>query len=289
MFDWLDQQISWLDAAHIAAVFGLAVNVLYAAVILIVAMFLSGWVKRRIEAISRRYPKIDDTLFSFLGSLAQYGVLAVAVIFVLNRFGIQTTSLVALIGAAGLAVGLALQGTLSNLAAGVMLVMFRPFRVGEFIAAGDKMGTVKNITLFYTEMSTYDGIHVIVPNGDIWSSAIINYSVNPTRMIDLTIGVAYDSDLQKVQTALEEVLAAEERGLADPAPFVRVKELGDSSIDFVVRLWVNRPDWWVTKCELTRAIKDRFDADGIDIPFPTRTLVMPPKDEAPQAELIPAE
>lgn len=257
---------------RITLAIAMALNVVYAVVILVVALFIAAWARRRVEALTRRYPKADATLFGFLGSLVKYVILAMAAIFVLNRFGIQTTSLVAVIGAAGLAIGLALQGTLSNLAAGVMLVMFRPFRVGDFIEAGGQTGGVREISLFYTELATYDGLQIIVPNSDIWASAIKNYSANPTRMMDMTIGVSYGSDLQKAQEVLERIATSDPRALADPAPFVKVKELGASSVDFVFRVWAVRADWWALKCDLTRRIKEEFDANGIDIPFPTQTL-----------------
>ncbi len=283
--------MAWFSDARIALAVAMALNVVYAVIILVLAFFLAGWTKRRITATAQRHPRIDATLFGFLGSLAQYGVLAFAAVFVMNRFGIQTTSLVALIGAAGLAVGLALQGTLSNLAAGVMLVLFRPFRVGDYVTAAGQSGTVRNVTLFYTELATYDGIQVIVPNGDVWASSIVNYSVNPVRMVDLTVGVAYDSELKKVDRVLAQVIADESRALAEPAPFVKVKELGASSVDFAVRVWTARADWWGVKCDLTRAIKDRFDAEGIEIPFPTQTLVTPQAkpSEPPEPRILPAE
>jgi small conductance mechanosensitive channel len=283
--------VVWWNDDYVALGLTMALNVLYAAAILIAAFFLSGWLKARIGLIAARHPRIDAMLFGFLGSLAQYAVLAFAVVFVLNRFGIQTASLVALIGAAGLAVGLALQGTLTNLAAGVMLVLFRPFRVGDYVSAAGQSGTVKTVALFYTELATYDGIQVIVPNGDIWASAITNYSVNPLRLVDLTIRVAYESDLRKVDRVLSEVIAAESRALAEPAPFVKVGELGPSSVDFVVRVWTLRGDWWATKCDLTRAIKDRFDAEAIEIPYPAQKLVTPPAppSEPPPPQILPAE
>jgi small conductance mechanosensitive channel len=282
------QVTALLNEPHVIALVAVAANVVYAIVIIVAAILFSGWVRRRIVALAQRHHRVDATLFGFLGSLAQYAVLAFAAVFVLNRFGIQTTSLVALIGAAGLAIGLALQGTLSNLAAGVMLILFRPFRAGDYIAAGGNSGTVKEITLFYTELATPENVQVIVPNSDIWSSSITNYSVNPTRRVDLTVGVSYDSDLKKVDRVLNELVAAEGRGLAEPAPFIKLVNLGDFSVDFAVRVWVNRTDWWDTKCDLTRAVKDRFDSEGIDIPFPTRTLVTTAPEPVPMPEPVPA-
>ena len=270
--DWTTIE-NWVTQDRIDYALGLAMNVLYAIIIITVALIVAGWVRRRILRFSANHPRMDATLFGFLGSLAKYAVLTVAAIFVLNRFGIQTTSLVALIGAAGLAIGLALQGTLSNLAAGVMLILFRPFRAGDFVDVAGQSGTVREVSLFFTEFATPDNVQVIIPNGQIWSSAITNYSVNPTRRVDLTFGVSYDSDLKKVDRVLNDIIAADTRIHADPAPFVKVTNLGDSSVDFTLRVWVDRADWWDVTCDLKRVVKDRFGADGIDIPFPTRTLI----------------
>ncbi len=270
--DDLTHVSNWLTQDRIDAAILVAVNVVAALVILLIALAVSSWAKRRIVALSARYRRLDDTLFGFLGNIVKYLVLAIGVIFILNRFGIQTTSLAALVGAAGLAIGLALQGTLSNLAAGVMIIMFRPFRQSDFIAAGSESGTVTEIQLFYTVLTTYDGIQIIVPNSDIWSSAITNYSANPTRMMDLTIGVAYNADLKKTQEVLENISLSDPRALPEPAPVIRVKQLGDSSVDFTFRVWANTADFWGLQAEYTRKIKVEFDANGIGIPFPTRTL-----------------
>ncbi|AQS46444.1 MULTISPECIES: mechanosensitive ion channel family protein [Thioclava] len=280
-FNDLTDVSAWLTQDRIDAAIMVAVNVVAALVILLVAMAISAWAKRRIVALSQRYKRLDDTLFGFLGNMVKYLILAIGVIFILNRFGIQTTSLAALVGAAGLAIGLALQGTLSNLAAGVMIILFRPFRQGDYIAAGSESGTVTEIQLFYTVLTTYDGIQIIVPNSDIWSSAITNYSANPTRMMDLTIGVAYDADLKKTQEVLEKISLSDPRALPEPAPVIRVKQLGDSSVDFTFRVWATTADFWGLQAEYTRKIKEEFDANGIGIPFPTRTLevVQVPKIE----------
>lgn len=251
----------------------LGLNVLYAILILIAAYWVSGRVKKFLSTVGDNQPEIDDTLFTFLGSIARYLILALAFIFVLNRFGIQTTSLVALLGAAGLAIGLALQGTLSNIAAGVMLVVFRPFKLGQFVELAGYAGTVQAITLFTTEIATLDNVQITIPNGQVWDSAIKNYSAYDTRMVDLTIGVGYGADLKKAETLLIELIKADPRGHATPEPFVKVTNLGESSVDFKVRVWTNSSDYWGLKCDLTRQIKDSFDEHGIDIPFPTRTII----------------
>jgi small conductance mechanosensitive channel len=246
-----------------------AVNIASAALILIAALWLSSWAKARIDALAGRHPRIDATLFGFLSSLVRYAILVVAAIFVLGRFGIQTTSLVALLGAAGLAVGLALQGTLSNLAAGVMLILFRPIRRGDFVEVAGQMGTVKEISLFFTELTKPDNIQVILPNGDIWPRAIVNYSSNETRRCDLTFGVSYGADLRRAEAVIREVIGADDRVLAEPEPFVKVANLGESSVDFTVRVWCAAGDWWALKCDLTRAVKEAFDTARIEIPFRT--------------------
>lgn len=251
----------------------LILNVFTAAIILVVAVWISGWVKALIVKMATRSDHIDVTIASFLASLARYGVLAFAAIFVLNEFGIQTTSLVALVGAAGLAIGLALQGTLSNFAAGVMLAAFRPFKIGDYITAAGQSGTVRAITIFTTELATPDNIQIIVPNSDIWSSAIVNYSFHDTRRVDLVFGVSYDTDLKKAEKILHTLIAADPRILPDPEPFVAVTNLGDSSVDFTLRLWCDAADYWTLKFDMTRSVKEAFDKGKIDIPFPTRTQI----------------
>lgn len=262
---FVEENVDWAIA--------LGTNVVIAIAILVAAYWISGRVKSWLSRVGDNNAEIDDTLFTFLGSLAQYLILALAVIFVLNRFGIQTTSLVALLGAAGLAIGLALQGTLSNIAAGVMLVSFRPFKLGQFVELAGYSGTVKQITLFTTEIATLDNVQITIPNGQVWDSAIKNYSAYDTRMVDLTIGVSYSADLKLAEAVMTQIVKADARGFVEPAPFIKVTDLGESSVDFKVRVWCTASDYWGLKCDLTRQIKDRFDAEGIEIPFPTRTIL----------------
>ncbi len=249
------------------------VNVFIAAAILVGAVWLSSFAGSQIRALGKRHADLDETLFGFLASIARYTILIFACIFVLARFGVQTASLVALVGAAGLAIGLALQGTLSNLAAGVMLLGFRPFKVGDYITAAGQSGSVKVIGLFTVELATSDNIQIIVPNGDIWASSIKNYSVHDTRRAEWVFGVSYDSDLKKVEKILHKLIEADERSHMEPAPFVKVTNLGDSSVDFTVRVWCDRGDHWNFKCDMIRAVKEAFDKGGIDIPYPTVTQI----------------
>lgn len=253
----------WVTEQRLDEAVTFVLNIVIAILIMLVAMVLSSWLRRRIVGIATDHSRADPTLFGFLGSVAKYAVMAVAAILVLNRFGIQTASLVALIGAAGLAIGLALQGTLSNLAAGVMLVIFRPIRAGDYVDAAGASGTVKIISLFFTELTSPDNLQIIVPNGQIWSSTIVNYSMNPTRRIDLTFSVPYGSDLKKVDALLNQAIAAEPRLQQMPAPVVKLAALGGDTVDFVIRAWAPRPDWWLITCDLTRAVKEAFDAGGI--------------------------
>lgn len=251
----------------------LLVNIIIAAAILVGAMWLSGTVGAKLRALGEKYEELDETLFGFLASLSRYAILIFAFIFVLARFGVQTTSLVALVGAAGLAIGLALQGTLSNLASGVMLLAFRPFKVGDYITAAGESGTVEAIRLFTVELVTLDNLQIIIPNGDIWASSIKNYSYYDTRRADLVFGVSYDSDLKKAETILRKLVENDERVHAEPAPFIKVTNLGDSSVDFTVRAWCDRGDYFELKCDLLRGAKEAFDKGGIEIPYPTVTQV----------------
>ena len=248
-------------------------NALLALAIAVGGIWLSGFVSRRILSLPEKNKKFDPMLARFVGSVARWAVLIFTGIFVLSTFGVQTTSLAAAIGSVGIAIGLALQGTLSHLAAGVMLVVFRPFNLEDFITVGGHSGTVKQITLFTTELATPDNVQIIVPNGDVWSSSIVNYSAHDTRRVDLVFGVSYDSDLKKTEEILTSLIAAEDRFHSDPEPFVKVTNLGDSSVDFTVRVWCDSADYWNLKFDLTRKAKEAFDAAGIDIPFPTQLQI----------------
>jgi len=254
-----------------------AINILVAIVILVAGFFIAGRVGRLIRQLGQKYPQLDVTLFGFLGSLARWIIIALTVIVVLGQFGVQTTSLIALIGAAGLAIGLALQGTLSNLAAGVMLLIFRPFKVGDFVIAGGHTGTVEEIALFTTNLVSTDNVLTIVPNGDIWSAPVTNFSAKDARRLDLVFGVAYGSDLKRVETVLRDVMADDERIRNQPAePFVAVTNLGASSVDFTIRVWCAASDYWALRFHLLKTVKEAFDAQGIEIPFPTTKIVREP-------------
>lgn len=249
-------------------------NVVGALVVLIVGLIVAGWAKRVVQRMLRRSGRVDETLIGFLGSLAKYAVTAFTVIAVLQQFGVEATSLVAVFGAAGLAIGLALQGTLSNVAAGVMLLLFRPFKVGDVIDAGGHTGSVKTISLFTTELATPDNVQIIIPNGAIWGTAIKNFSHNDTRRVDLLMGIDYGDNIDAAIATIKRVIGEEARALSDPESMVAVSELADSSVNLVVRVWVNASDYWGVYFDLTKKLKEQLEADGISIPFPQRVVHM---------------
>lgn len=259
-------------------------NVLAAIVILLVGWIVANWVRRRIQGIGERHARFDRTLFHFLGNGARYVVLAFAILFVLNTFGVQTTSIVAAIGAAGLAVGLALQGTLSNVAAGVMIIAFRPIKIGDFVEVGGEMGTVKDITLNTTELASLSNVQIIIPNSEVWGNVIENYSIYPTRRAEWTFGVGYGANLKQAEQVIRETIMGDPRSHDDPAPFIQVNGLGDSSVDFLVRVWVDSADYFQYQADMKRAVKEALDAAGVDIPFPTRTLVWDDASDDPAQE-----
>ncbi|KIN74129.1 mechanosensitive ion channel family protein [Sulfitobacter guttiformis] len=248
-------------------------SVLGALAILFIGWTVSVWVQGRIVKLSKKNRHLDDMLFEFLASIARYVIMGFTILFVLNTFGVQTTSVVAIIGAAGLAIGLALQGTLSNVAAGVMLILFRPIKIGDFVEVADKMGTVKAISLNFTEMADLSNVQVIVPNAKVWGNIITNYSTNTTRRAEWTFGVGYGVNLKQAEEIIRDTIMADERSHADPAPFIQVTNLGDSSVDFLVRVWCDASVYFAYRADVTRNVKEAMDAGGIDIPFPTRTMV----------------
>lgn len=248
-------------------------SVVAAISILFLGWIVSSWLQGRIRALGRKHAHLDDMLFDFLSAIARYVVLGFAVLFVLNTFGVQTTSVVAVIGAAGLAVGLALQGTLSNIAAGVMLILFRPFKLGDFVDVGGTMGTVKSLTLNYTELANPSNAQVIIPNAQVWGNVITNYSANDTRRAEWVFGVSYGANLADAERIIRDTILSDRRSKTDPEPFIQVNNLGDSSVDFLVRVWVDASELFGYQADMKRKVKESLDAGGIDIPFPTTTIV----------------
>ncbi|WP_417227920.1 mechanosensitive ion channel family protein [Amphritea sp.] len=244
-----------------------AINIAMAAAIFIIGRMVSKFLVNLLGKVLRK-GKMEDILVNFISAIANILLLLVVVVASLDQLGVDTTSMIALVGAAGLAVGLALQGSLQNFAAGVMLIVFRPFKEGDFIEAAGVAGVVEHISIFNTIMRTGDNKEVIVPNGNIYSGVITNYSARDTRRVDMVFGIGYGDDLKKAKALLEEIVTSDERVLQDPAPVIAVSELADSSVNFVVRPWVKSADFWAVKFDTTENVKLRFDQEGISIPFP---------------------
>lgn len=241
-----------------------------------IAIFYIGKliVRLILKAVSKIMQKqdVEDTLESFVLSLSRMVLMLFVIIATVGALGFQTTSFVAVLGAAGLAIGLALQGSLSNFASGVLIVLFRPYKVGDFVEAAGVAGTVVHVEILTTIFKTGDNKRVIVPNGQVMDSIITNYSTNDTRRVDMVIGVSYDDDLDKVRETLEDIIAADVRVLEDPPHKIAVSELADSSVNFVVRPWVKSGDYWAVMFEMTETIKKRFDAEGISFPYPQQDV-----------------
>lgn len=260
------------DLLTLEALLGLIGNLVAAFVIIFLGLFISGLIGRRVRRLGENHRSLDNTLFNFLSNLARYTVLAFTGLFVLNTFGIQTTSIIALIGAAGLAVGLALQGTLSNVAAGVMIIFFRPLKIGDFVEVNGVMGTVDDITLNFTEIADLGNVRVVVPNSEVWGNTIKNYSANATRRAEWTFGVGYGADLAKAERVIIDTIMKDERAHHTPEPFIQVNNLGDSSVDFLVRVWCAGEEYFTFQADMKRRVKEALDAADVDIPFPTRTI-----------------
>jgi small conductance mechanosensitive channel len=240
-----------------------AVTLLVAIIILAVGWYLAGFLSHQVYKILPRTRRVDSTITPLASTLVRYGVLLLTFIIVLSQFGVQTASILAVLGAAGLAIALALQGTLSNLAAGIMMIWLRPFNVGESINAGEASGTVVEIGLFGTRIITYDGVHVFAPNSSLWSAIVTNWSRQPRRMVEIKLPLSYRAEFATIKAELLEI-ARDPRILHEPAaPFVFIDSFGELGITVGLRVWVKSADWWNTKCDLLAAIKQRFDAQGI--------------------------
>ena len=248
-----------------------AFSVIGAILILIVGWSISRLLGRWVKSLLTRSHRVDPTVVGFFSVFVRYAVLVVVVIMVLGQFGVQTASIITALGAAGLAIGLALQGTLQNIAAGIMLLVLRPFRVGEYIDADGVSGTIEEIGLFATELKTLDGLYRMAPNSQLWNVPVTNYSRLPERRHDLVIGIGYEDDIEKAQSVLLDLARADDRVLSDPAPWAYVSELGNSAVAVTLRYWTKSADWWVTSREMTKAGKIAFDKHGISIPFPQVT------------------
>jgi len=242
-------------------------QILGAIAIFIIGRIVAGMLTRAVSHLLKK-SNTDDMLVKFVSSLVKIALMTFVIIMTLGALGVQTLSIVAVLGAAGLAIGLALQGSLSNFAAGVMLIIFRPFKVGDYVDAGGTAGTVVTVHIFHTELKTPDNRMVVVPNGSITSGTITNFSAHETRRIDFVFGIGYNDDIRKAKEVLERIIREDSRILRDPEPVVKVLELADSSVNFAVRPWVNTADYWNVYFDITEKVKTTFDAEGISIPFP---------------------
>jgi small conductance mechanosensitive channel len=247
------------------------VRILAALAILVIGRIVAGAIKKVLARAMER-SRVDTTLISFVTNVTYVALMAFVVIAAVGKLGVQTASFVAVIGAAGLAIGLALQGSLANFAAGVLMIIFRPFRVGDYIEGGGMAGTVEEISIFTTHLKSPDNRSIIVPNAKITSDSIVNYSAKEIRRVDLVAGVSYSDDIDKVKSVLWDIINSDERVLKDPAPTIALFELADSSVNFVVRPWVKSGDYWSFYFEIYEKIKKRFDAEGISIPFPQQDV-----------------
>lgn len=248
-------------------------TILGAVAIFIIGRIVIGIITSAVRKVLTR-SKTDETLVKFVSSLTRMILLTILIIAILEHLGIDTASFVVVMGAAGLAIGFALQGSLSNFAAGVMLMIFRPFKVGDFVEAGGSVGVVEEVGVFSTIMKTGDNKKIIIPNSGITGGNITNYSAKETRRVDLVFGIGYNDDLKKAKALLEQILQEDARILKDPAPVVAVGELADSSVNFIVRPWVKSGDYWPVYWDLTEKVKLTFDAQGISIPFPQQDVYM---------------
>ncbi|MDJ0741434.1 MAG: mechanosensitive ion channel [Gammaproteobacteria bacterium] len=254
---------------ELLAVYGL--KVLAALAILLFGRIVARWGRRLVEKMLER-SGVDKIVIGFVGSIVYIGLMVFVVVAALGQLGIQTTSFIAILGAAGLAIGLALQGSLANFAAGFLLIIFRPFKVGDFVEAAGVSGSVESIKIFTTTLTTPDNKTVIVPNSAIYDGNITNYSAKETRRVDLVVGVSYDADLAQVKQILNDIAASDQRVFTDPAPVIAVSELADNSVNLVMRMWGKTADYWGIHFDATEAVKLRLDDAGIGIPYPQRDV-----------------
>jgi small conductance mechanosensitive channel len=259
----------WMQVQDVVAVWGL--KVVAAIAIFIIGRWIAKLLRRGVKRMLER-AAVEPIISGFTTSIVYIALLVFVVIAALGQLGIQTTSFIAILGAAGLAIGLALQGSLANFAAGFLLIIFRPFKVGDFIEGAGVAGVVREIQIFTTTLRTPDNKTIIIPNAKLSGDNIVNYSAEETRRVDMTVGVSYDADLSRVREVLNDIIGKDARILPDPAPQVAVAELADSSVNFIVRLWTRTEDYWGVKFDATETIKNRFDAEGIGIPFPQRDI-----------------
>lgn len=247
-------------------------QVVGAIVILFAGWIFAGWLSKKVRLRCEKTPRIDETLTPLLEKVTRILVLLITALAVLNQFGVQTASLIAVLGAAGLAIGLAWQGTLSDIASGIMLLVMRPFDVGDAVEIGDISGVVREIGLVVTKIDTFNNVAIVMPNSNVWGDNIKNYATNNVRRLDMVLGFGYDDDMDKAMQVVKEIINQEDRILDEPEPQIAISELGDSAVSMIVRPWTTTEDFWATKFDLTKRFKERFDEEGLSIPYPQRDV-----------------
>lgn len=245
-----------------------AVRILTAALILGVGVWFAFFISKFVQREANKHPRIDATLAAFLALLLRYAILAFVLIAVLQKFGVQTTSLVAVLGAGALAVGLALQGTLGNVASGIMIALLRPYKLGDFVEINGKEGRVADIDLFFTELATQEGRKIFVPNGQVVTNPIVNHSRHGQRRCVLAFGIGYEDDIDQALDIMRDVMAGDPRAMAEPEPWFGVESLGDFSVSVSGRVWVKTPDHFQYKADMLKLVKEAFDREGVELPYP---------------------
>ena len=268
----IDMAQLWSDYGD--EVLGFGAQAVGALIVLIIGLRVAGWLGRLVRTISMKQESIDDTLGNFFGSMVRWAVTAAVFIAVLQVFGEPATSFVAILGALTLAIGLSLQGALGNIASGVMIMIFRPYKLGDYVEAAGAAGTVKDINLFQTVLATPDNVQIMVPNSQAIDGVIKNYSGYSTRRVDVTFGIDYGDDIDKAIGIIQSIVDADDRIMRDPEPFAKVANLGDSSVDIATRNWVKAADYWDVKFDLTKQVKEAFDKQGISIPYPHQVEIV---------------
>lgn len=268
-----DIDLNTLFAEYWPSLLSGALKVMGALLVLVIGLRIAGWLSSVVRKQMAKRNGVDETLGAFFGSLVRWFVTAAVLIASLQVFGVQATSFVAVLGALTLAIGLSLQGALGNIASGVMIMLFRPYKIGDFVEIADVTGTVKEINLFQTILATLDNVKIIIPNTEAIDGIIKNFSGYDTRRCDIVFGIDYDDDMDKALAIIKGIVDQDERVFSDPEPFVKVTNLGDSSVDITCRLWCNASELWNLKFDMTKRVKSAFDDQGISIPYPHRTLV----------------
>ncbi|WP_406681773.1 mechanosensitive ion channel family protein [Hyphomonas sp. FCG-A18] len=269
--DWTNPAEIW--AAYSDSIIGFGLNALGALIVLIIGLRVASWLGNLVKRTALKQESIDNTLGNFFGSMVRWAITAAVLIAALQVFGVQATSLVAILGALTLAIGLSLQGALGNIASGIMIMIFRPYKLSDYVELAGVAGTVKEINLFQTVMATPDNVQIMVPNSQAIAGVIKNYSGFPTRRVDVTFGIDYNDDMDKAISIIHGIVEADDRIMSDPAPFIKVVNLNDSSVDIQSRSWVKGADYWDVKFDITKKVKAAFDEQGISIPYPHTMMI----------------